>query len=231
MNINMRIITEDNIDKISTMSFSSLIDNISDPKIKKFSDSNQLEYQDANVEQTLDANVEQTLDANVEQTLDDNLSRQDNINTTLKEFEIIDKPKGDITLNKKENIIPEKESSFVKNLYINPETNENNDSQKSDEEYEESKIKLIDSNLLGKRNTELLSEKKLEIPINDILDSKLKDTNIEEKNEVIIVDDPNEEDILENEKFKTLTNFEEKDENSDDDQEKGDNLKKSIIIN
>ena len=207
MNIYMRIITEDNIDQISSMSFGSIIDNISDLKIRS----------NASLNASSNASSMPSLEETIPENTLENTLAQFSIKNVLKTINTIPEKITDIVSD----IVPEqikslyepkiKESNSLKELDIDIENLENLENIENIENIEN--LENLEKQVLPEQ---VLPEQQ---QINTELDPKLlKKPETETENEVIIVDNPNEPDILEQQNLSLLTNIEKPDEKEEKEQ-------------
>ena len=231
MNINMRIITEDNIDQISSMSFNTLIDSITDPKIKSVNTKKSLVSRNKTLADNKINN--KYLDENSDENSDKN-------SDSLKEFDILEDlkssdgkkqpPVNEPSVIDTITSIPETASSFVQNLFKSPQSRKIDTSETKEKTLIKSNVPQLIENT--KTNTQdnkpTLENVKTDIPIATSLDEKLiqKLPDVPD-NKVVIVDDPEEPDILEEEKLKILTDIDAPKEDLEDDS----TMEKSVSIN
>ena len=213
MNICMRIITEDNVDQLSSMAFSSVIDNIEKPKIKSVTS-----FTPINLEK-MEVDTDTKIDTELKSSLDTEIK-------TETETEKQNKPEG--YLNSLKSKIGDKFEEYQANL-LKTLTSKSSDilSSTKDKILSIGNAATFKPDVLESDKESNISEKSEEIPSNSI--AKMSDESGDEtsQTEFVIVDDPDASDKNEEGKLPIITNVEKE---SDKEAEQKELEKKEVTI-
>jgi len=239
MNICMRIITEDNIDQLSSMAFGGIIDDIEKPKVKNIKSFRpiNLDKDDEMVKSLISEKDDEMVKSLISEKGDISSSKnEDDVKDDNEEPSFINKlqeyqsdlldnltsKSQDIFSQAKEAVLSiGTDTTFKPDSLTNTENTE--PSTESNESNESNESEKIDT-------SEVTSEPIFNKPV-IVAPSKKSETNVTSENKVIIVDDKTSPDTNELDKLPILATIEKDKNEEEEEEEKEGKEKKEIIIN